>query len=435
MTTQSNRQPLSAADASNLLLEHPGQPFTIGVAAVVAAGAILTAAGTPDVERLREILAPRIRSVPRLCRRVVPAGDAPWRRAVWVDCEVDLRQHIRAADPVSGAAGFAELASRLMSRPLPRDRPLWDMVVVAGVAPGQVGIIVRMHHAVADGVTGVGIMAALFDPLSPTADPPPVAAGPPQPSPPGRLLTFLQVAAATAGSAAVMLRRVPRTALVGPLGPRRRVTFLTTDVEAVRRAAHAAGVTVNDVLLSAVGSATQALLAAQGRQPFELPVSVPVALPAQGDGRHPSAGGNRVGVMVIRLPLTAAPHRRLALIAAATRRGKRRARLVGAFPLTAGRCSTRLMSLMSRHQRAVALFVTNVHGPAARLSIAGADVMTLWPLTVLAGNVRVSVAALSYAGNLGITITSDADNLGGIAVFVEDLRRSMPSRITATPSI
>ena len=59
------------------------------------------------------------------------------------------------------------------------------------------------------------------------------------------------------------------------------------------------------------------------------------------------------------------------------------------------------------HQRLVHTFVTNVRGPAHRMSVAGAEVVAVLPVAVNPGNVAVSFDVLSYAGTLAVTLVCD----------------------------
>jgi hypothetical protein len=65
------------------------------------------------------------------------------------------------------------------------------------------------------------------------------------------------------------------------------------------------------------------------------------------------------------------------------------------------------MVRLARRQRFIALFVTNVRGPTQRLSVAGAPLLEAWPLAQIQGNVRVGVAAMSYAGRLSCSVHVD----------------------------
>ncbi len=50
-----------------------------------------------------------------------------------------------------------------MATELPADRPLWELSVVEGLADGRTALILKIHHALADGVSGAATFAGLFD--------------------------------------------------------------------------------------------------------------------------------------------------------------------------------------------------------------------------------------------------------------------------------
>ena len=311
-----------------------------------------------------------------------------------------------------------------MGAPLALDRPLWELLVVPDAQAQWVGFVLRIHHAVADGMAAVSIAKLLFDPMGPDAAPAsasvPAMPGSPHPPPapelrrhrhPWRWLrTFLvglhRTRLTLAGS------EVGATVLLGPRGARRGVAFVDVDLAALAERVRPRGATVNDGLLAGVAAGYRAALPAAGESlPARLPVSIPVALPRRG----PS--GNQVGVMLVRLPLTVpAADDRLRLIAEQTRAEKVRAREQGTLELMRGPVGARIMDSIAQRQHLVAGFVTNVPGPAGPLRLAGAAVDTIWPVAVLAANVRLGVAALSYAGRLSCSIHFDLANVPG-AVF------------------
>lgn len=177
-----------------------------------------------------------------------------------------------------------------------------------------------------------------------------------------------------------------------------------TDLAPLRDGARRAGATLNDALLSAVAVGVAAGLRHVGEDvPASLPASVPVALP----GRR--ATGNAVGVMLVPLP-TGDPDaaRRLDLITRTTRARREQARRQGTFELTRTRWGSRVFAWLARRQRFVALFVTNVRGPDRVLRVAGAPLLQAWPVAQIQGNVRLGVAAMSYAGRLCCTVHSEA---------------------------
>ncbi|WP_307042433.1 WS/DGAT domain-containing protein [Agromyces ramosus] len=197
--------------------------------------------------------------------------------------------------------------------------------------------------------------------------------------------------------------------LLGERSARRGVAFVDVDLAALESRVRPLGATVNDALLASVASGYRAALPAAGEQiPAQLPVSVPVALQRRG------TSGNQVGVMLVRLPLDVpAPEDRLRLIAEQTRAEKTQARGQGTLEFMRGPIGARIMDRVARRQHLVGGFVTNVPGPAATVRLAGATVVAIWPVAVLAANVRLGVAAVSYAGRLYCGVHYDAANVPG----------------------
>lgn len=153
---------LSAADESNFLFEHRRQVYVVGIVAVLDAAPLTDGRGEPDLARLHGVLADRVSSIPRLNQRVhfTRPGQG---RPVWVDCPADLSVHVRRGPRLDGEDDLAALGARLLGEPLARERPLWDLLVCAGPTAGELTVVLRLHHALADGVSGVRIMGALFD--------------------------------------------------------------------------------------------------------------------------------------------------------------------------------------------------------------------------------------------------------------------------------
>ncbi|MHA6508402.1 wax ester/triacylglycerol synthase domain-containing protein [Tessaracoccus sp. Y1736] len=405
------RERLSASDASNLVMDSPDQVNVPLVVGVLGVGGFVSAAGEADLDLLRADLAARLRDssssgLVRFTQRVQDEG----RSLVWEDCRPDLTWHVRQAAPVDGLDGLAGMAATLMTHPLPLDRPLWELLIVPGAGTDGPGIILRAHHCVADGVAGVRLLQDLFgDDASPnTAPGAPAAAPAPTVEPPQpRRPRWKAVATGVTRVSSIFRATVPPTVLLGPIGPQRGVAFADVEFGALSRAAKGVGATVNDALLAAVTVAAEAALRADGHPvPPMLPASVPVALPGRGDS------GNAVGVMLVPLAMgVPGSVPRLTRIAALTRAAKAEARAQGTFELTRTRWGSRLFAWLARRQRFIALFVTNVRGPDRLLTVAGAPVERMWPVAVIQGNVRFGVAAMSYAGRLGVAVHADAEAL------------------------
>jgi hypothetical protein len=95
----------------------------------------------------------------------------------------DLADHVRVVplpDPGDEAA-LLLATEQLRLRRLDRSRPLWEMCFLPGLPENRVGMFVKMHHAIADGISGVATLAALLDaaPDVPTGPAPPRSPAPP----------------------------------------------------------------------------------------------------------------------------------------------------------------------------------------------------------------------------------------------------------------
>lgn len=409
-------QRLAAVDEANLVLDHAGQVNVFLVACILSPGGFVGPDGTPDLMALRSALGRRVTALPPL--RNVPR--ATGRRHSWRETSPDLEHHVRLVAAVDGLAGLERLCGELMSVPLPRDRPLREILVIPGAGPGQTGVVLRIHHAVADGAAAVAIAQQLFDPAEPEPEPtttwartvaPSRASVVPRPRSDLRHLPHRVGYALRRIRKTLTGRELGSTVLLGQRGERRGVAFVDVDLAALEAHVRPFGATVNDALLASVAAGYRAALPAAGEQvPARLPVSVPVAL------RRRGTSGNQVGVMLVRLPLDVpAPHERLRLIAEQTRAEKVEAREQGTLEFMRGPVGARIMDRVARRQHLVGGFVTNVPGPAGTLRLADAPVVAIWPVAVLAANVRLGVAAVSYAGRLSCSVHFDAANVPGVA--------------------
>jgi WS/DGAT/MGAT family acyltransferase len=230
---------------------------------------------------------------------------------------------------------------------------------------------------------------------------------------------------ARGGLAEFFAERAPRTSLNRPIGADRRFAVVRTGLEAARQAAHAHHATINDVVLAAVAGGLRALLSARGEdvQALTLRATVPISLHREQPGQ---ATGNQVAAMVVPLPLGEPdPVRRLEFIAADTAVRKRKTRPpVGTDMLTRFVVVQRACYRYMAHQRSANLWVTNIPGPPVPLYLAGARVLDLFPLVSLLGNLTLSVAVLSYTGQLTLTAVADQDTCPAVEVFAEGVRNT-----------
>ncbi len=401
-------QRLMPADEANLVLDRVGQINVFLVAGLLAPGGFLASDGIPDMLALHAALRERIAELPVLCRRVVNVG----RRHRWAVAAPDLEHHIRLVESVDGLGGLERKCAQLMCQPLAMDRPLWEILIVPVMSVSGIGVVLRIHHAVADGIAAAGIVQSLFDQVERMGEPTnmPRARAPAELSPRGLLQTLRRMRVGLSRiRKTIWARNVGSTILLGERGPQRGVLFLSCGIDEIETVVRPRGATLNDALLAAVAAGFRAALSAAGeRIPAWLPVSVPVAL------RRSGTAGNQVGVLLVRLPLGELdPDECLRLISEQTRREKMTARDQGTLEFMRGPIGARIMNRVARRQHLVAGFITNVPGPRGAFRLAGAAVTALWPVAVLAGNVRVGVSAVSYAGKLYCGIHFDAVNVHG----------------------
>ena len=404
---RSGSERLAPADEANLVLDRAEQINVFLVAALLGAGGFVRADGTPDLPALREALDARIERIPALCRAVVPAR--PGHR--WADVRPDPQRHVRLVEVAPEEGALEGLCAHLMTVPLDRGSPLWELLVIPRARGERTAVVLRIHHALADGMAAAAIVERLLDDAGDAAQPRPT------PIPPRRSA----LARAAYGLRRMRLtltgREVGETILLGRRTDDRRVEFADTELGSLESRMRGRGATVNDAVLAAVTAGYRAALTAAGEPlPDRLPISVPVALERRGSAR------NQVGVMLVRLPLAVDDaDERLRLITAQTAIEKLAARDQGTLEFLRGPLGARLMNHLARRQRLVGGFVTNVRGPAGVRHLAGAPIERIWPVTVLAANVRLGVAALSVGGRLCLGIHFDGAHVPG-ADFARALR-------------
>jgi diacylglycerol O-acyltransferase / wax synthase len=448
---------LTASDLFMLWPDDFGWSQDIGVLAILDGTRLLDPDGRARVQAIRQQLEPRLQLVPRF-RQVLyrPRRGLGW--PLWVDAPAfDLADHLRV-HPLAAPGDEAKLlqaCAQLYQRRLDPSRPLWQAWLLPGLPDHQVGLFLRAHHTIADGVAGVAAFGALLD-LDADAPAPVAPPWTPTPIPSARELLGDNLRRRVQGLDRALLalahpsralrrargawpawreffaERAPRTSLNRPIGTDRRLVVVRSRLAVAKRVAHAHHATVNDVVLAAVAGGLRQLLAGRGEdvQGLVLRAMVPVSLHHEQPGQ---ARGNNDTVMVVPLWLGEAdPVRRLELIAAETAARKHKARpqvTDGLFRFVAvQRASYRLLA----HQRSVSLSVTNVPGPPVPLYLAGAPLLELFPAPPIIGNMTLNVGVLSYAGQLNLTAMADQATCPDVELFthgvqsaLDDLARSV----------
>jgi diacylglycerol O-acyltransferase len=442
---------LTALDLMSIWPEARGWSNDIGALALLDGAGLVGADGRLPVEALRDHIGRRLHLVPRFRQLLYrPPFGLGW--PLWVDAaSVDLAEHIDVL-PLEGPAGESNLllaCEELRRRRLSFSRPLWRMTFLTGLPQGRIGLFIKVHHAIADGMSGIATLGAFLDtvPEPQTPDAPPWT---PARMPNARELfddnvrrglakvdrTLARLARPRATVAEIRRGlpamaeaftegRTPRTTLnAHPIGWHRRFRIMRSDLCAVKGVAHAHQAKVNDVLMTALAAGLRALLVRRGERVdgLVLRAAVPVSLHAQRQGKPK---GNLDGMMAVPLPIGEADDvRRLQLIAAETRNRRKKARPQGGTLFRNPTIQRALLGLMGR-QRFMNTYAANVPGPALPLYLAGARLMELFPIVPISGNVSIGIGALSYAGQFNITAVADRDLVPDIDSFVDGMRRSL----------
>lgn len=424
-------------------------PQDIGALAVLDGTGLLDPDGRFRIEAVTAAIEGRLHLVPRLRQRLyVPGG---WRGGpLWVDAAAfDVTDHVRVF-PVPAPGDEAQLllaTEQLRRRRMDRSRPLWEMWFLPGLRERRIGVFMRLHHAIADGMAGVATLGAVLDAVPDT----PIASArtwTPAPLPSshdlfadnlrrhvedlGRALSTLgrpissvrRAAAAWPGVRDIFAEKPgPETSLNRRVGADRTFALIRSRIDLVKEVAHAHDAKVNDVLLTAIAGGLRALLRDR-EEPIEdvIPIYVPVSLHQQQGG---DARGNLVSQMVVPLPVGVPdPGRRLRRIAAETARRKAMShpnlgmlfhggilgRVLGAV----------VVKLLSRQR--VNVTSADLPGPPSPLYLAGARVLEMFPVLPLVARESLAVGALSYAGQFNLMAVADKDAYPDIEAFAAGVR-------------
>ena len=399
-TPNTKRPRLAAADAFFLHAE-----TATGDAQHV--GGVIVMRDQRDAAAFRTALLSQFRAnldrMPRFRHRV--AEGSFWRRPRWEPAgDIDWDWHLPVTDlsgpdgsPGSQAALEAFVAD-LQRTPLPRDRPLWRFYTVTGTAPGEVIVVLTVHHVVSDGMATIFTATRLFEPL-----PDPAGADLP------RLGVFKRIGAVLTGIAqlagdGVATRRLPSGS------PRERdygMSRVPTSV--VRELAKAYGVRVSDVLLSASAGALKRVLPPEVAH-GDLRVSVPLTMRSPTD----QSAGNVTAAVQMDLPL--GPDDEVERLAETARRtGRLRAgtramggrfiigTAIGALPPPVQRWFAQVVY----GKRFFEAIVSNMVGPTGAYRLAGGDVHWVHPVVPLAPGAPLAVGIIGWDRCLDIGISAD----------------------------
>jgi diacylglycerol O-acyltransferase len=435
---------LSALDASFLAVEGPSAHMHVGWAATFAPPAD---GSRPDFDTLFAHITGRLCRAPRFRQRIAPDPlglNAP----LWIDAEeFDPAEHIHR----SAAENLPQLADAVLSEPLRRDRPLWELWIADGLTDGRIGLVGKAHHCMVDGIAAVELGLLLLDPephAGPADDDPDWL---PAPTPHAlellargawdrtrEQLALLRYPLAVARSpltlpalglrtaralTGAILPVAPSSHLNEPGSPERHLATARRPLDELRAIRSAHEVTVNDVLLAAVAGALRRHAERAEERPRDLKAMVPVNVRGDDGG----VLGNRITFMFVELPTSVPdPLVRLKLIGDATR-----ARKEAGIPEDADTALKALSYVPRQLQKAAAhalasprvynLVVSNIPGPRVPMYMAGCRLHEAYPVVPLSARHALSVGMTTIGDHACFGLYADPETLPDSDAMARDL--------------
>ncbi len=435
--------PLSNVDAAWLKMEDPTNLMMVT--------GVMTFSQPVDMGYLRALVQSRLLQFDRFRRRVARPA-LPFAPSYWEDdphFNVNAHIHRVGLPHPHDKATLQQLVSELMSASLDFSKPLWQIHVIDGYGEGG-AIVVRLHHALADGMALIGVLLALTD-MGPGAPRPQPNGLPEAAEPPGDLLgswEALQLRAADllgkgvkagrralieslesylnndrprqlaeitsdyahAVSKLVLRAPDPPNAFKGKLAVAKRAAWSRplplSEVKAMRRAT---GATINDLMIAAITGGLRRYLEARGEEVADFRAAVPVNL----RGPNEMGGlGNKFGLVFLDLPVgTVDMSRRLATVRyrmealKESREAPVSLDILGAIGFSAQAIQDTVVKLIGTKATAV---LTNVPGPPIPLYLAGQPIETIMFWVPQSGRLGLGISILSYAGNIFVGVATDA---------------------------
>jgi diacylglycerol O-acyltransferase len=457
-------QRLSASDMSSWLADE-------GPIHVHVGGTTIMQGPAPDFDEFVDHVGRRLDLVPRFRQRVTrtPLNLA---NPVWGDDpRFDVRRHVRRlrVPRPGGEAQLRELVGNVMSEPLDKSRPPWQIYMVEGLASNRHAFISKTHHALVDGVSAIDVGAAILD-ISPKGREDKKAKTW-RPASPAQAALLASAARDMVGRPIRATGRTARTAVRSPVsgttrvlktaqafssmavsGPRVRRTFMNqaigrdrrvgwqkaTRAQVKRARGPVEGATVNDVILAiAAGGLRRFFKRRRIKLPEYVVALVPVSIRTADEKGEL---GNRIATILARLPIAERdPVKRLQRIHDETERLKasesvRASTLLIEAAGWAPPTINRLLSQAMSKPLVFNLVVSNVPGPQIPLYMMGHRMQEVYPFVPLSPQGHaLSLGVLSYDGNVFFGLAGDHDLMADIDELSADIGEAIAEQVAAKP--
>ncbi|WP_372734285.1 wax ester/triacylglycerol synthase family O-acyltransferase [Nocardioides sp.] len=457
-------QRMKGVDAGFLYMETPTMHMhTVKVT-------ILERTGGFDFDVFLEKVVARLDKLPPFHKRAL-MDPLHINHPLWIaDKDIDPARHIfRVAVPSPG--GMAELekmVGQIISVPLDRSVPLWEMHVCEGLEHGRVAVIAKIHHSVADGNAANNLLGNATAGSGPSGPVPEL-----ERTPTGRELlqaalvdgfkqafllpalvwrtiaAMVDLVKITKTSAITPPRPIldaPRTSFNGPLGSRRNFATTTLSFDEIRAAKSAHGVTVNDMVLGVVSGALRRWMAARGERPASsLTAGVPVGTDAPSG--VPRLEGNRVSNMFTTLATDVEdPRERLLTISKVTAAAKVSHEATGPDMLrdwteytppgifAAGMRLYSRLRAASWHPAPFNVVVSNVAGPRDELQLGDFRLVDLFSVGPILEGIGLNVTAWSYQNRMNFSVMSCPDLVPDLGPLIAEFAPALQELIDSAPN-
>lgn len=383
-----------------------------------------------DAEALRRVWQERVldlmidgeRPYERFTKCVVAKG----RRVYWrKDPSFDLENHIFEIDEarLRSREGLQDYLGEHASKPLPMERPPWQLRVIKDFDENESAVVIRLHHVLGDGMGLLPVLFSLMDIGDGKAQKQPTTRGLG-----GSLWQVLAKSALLAGPLLVdrAVRRADKSLYHGSKlsGEKRFAWTPPIALQEIKAAKNRLAATVNDVLVTVVAGGLHRYA---NRHPGEVPESLRVSMPV--NVRHPAARptmDNRFGAVIVELPLGIKDARRR--LTEVRYRMDAIKRSVEPF-VYYGSASFMLQVLPSFLSRALVDFyarkcsavMSNVPGPREALSVAGRKVKGMLFWVPQRANIGLGISILSFSNEVRIGVYSDTAVVSSPSELIDDM--------------
>jgi diacylglycerol O-acyltransferase len=436
-----NGDRLSWGDTVFLHLEREGMPLNVACVCVFD--------GEIPFKACVQFVESKLPLIPRYLKRVVPPplniGLPGWE----YDPTFDISRHVREVTLKHGTdAELKTLAGKILSKVMDRQHPLWDLTFVHGLKGNRSGLIFRLHHCLADGIAGVGIMNVLMD-ASPVAPRLPKRKLRLQVPPPRDVLTSIttgcvdsysdfakEILAALQDVSSMVERfaanggKLATDEFAGLLpelsasterlrfnvfyrGPQ-KFAWAEIPLAEIKAVKSACGTSVNDVILALVTATIRRYLELHGDRVKGRLLRMMVPVNLRGSDSADDLG-NRISLVPVTIPLDIRNPRKL--LAAVHRRTEFLKRshaaelvslaggLIGMFPTSAQALGGHILSRLPFTP--FNMVCTNVPGPQYPLYLLGHKILHCYPYVPVGGEMALNCAILTYNGTAYFGFSGD----------------------------